>query len=200
VRAFPIAQAIGAIKLRSIDAGASFRKQTIGERAAKAKAATEFERSRAQLLGSADGVREAAESVRALMGEIAARVDEAKTSLDALGIRFGTTDTWCGLKTDTVATQCAYRNQIVNTLSEARLVVRDIRGGMLLPGEAGYYTSEPKVLEELILRPDIGRAEGWCWRDESDKLTTTAELADSFVARILTLVQADAAGELPDLW
>ncbi len=191
---------IGAIKLRATDAGASFKTETIGERAARVHAATEFERKRAQVLGSYEGVAKAEELARGLIAAISARVKEATPSLDALGIQYGAAEFWCGFKTQTVAAQCAYRNQIINTLSGAKLFIRDIRGGMLLPGELGFYVTEPRVLDELILRPDIGSTEGWCWRDENDNLLTTDEVADAFVLRILRLVEADAAGELPDLW
>jgi hypothetical protein len=200
VRDFPVEQAIGAIKLRATELGASLRKESVAERAVRAKQVTDFERRRTQLHGSYEGVAQATQAAQELMRAIARTVSEAKASLDALGIRFGAADEWCGLKTDTVAAQCAYRNHIVNTLSEAKLFVRDIRGGMLLPGESGYYVTEPKVLEEVVYRPDLARGLGWGWRDESDKLHTSEEVAEAFVTRILRLVEADAAGELPDLW
>lgn len=200
VRDFPIEQAIGAIKLRASDAGASFKKETIVERVARAKSATEFELRRARLLRNEEGVCEANKSARALIAAISVRVDEAKPSLDDLGVRFGKTDTFCGFTTQTVATECEYSNRIMNTLDKAMLTIRDIRGRILLPGEGGYYFDKPKVLEESIFRPDIGRNNEWCWRDGNEKLFTTEEVADTFVGRILTLVEADAAGKLPPLW
>jgi hypothetical protein len=56
------------------------------------------------------------------------------------------------------------------------------------------------VLEKSIFRPDICSNEEWCWRDENNKLLTTDEVADAFVARILKLVEDDAAGKLSPLW
>ncbi len=196
---FPITQAIGAIKLRASEAGASFKKETLEERAARAKAATEFEHHRARLLRNEEGVREAYKSARGLMAAIGARVNEVKLSLDTLGVRFGASDTLYGLATQAVATECEYHNPIMNTLDKAKLTICDIRGGVLLPGEIGYYFEKPKVLEESVFRPDIGRNEGWCWRDTNDKLLTTGEVADAFVRRILALVEADTVGKLPPL-
>jgi hypothetical protein len=200
VRDFPVEQAIGAIKLRATEVGASLKKESVAERAARAKEATDFERRRKQLLGSAEGVTQVKQAVRELMDAITRNVGEAKSSLDALGVRFGVADEWCGLKTDTVATQCAYRNRVVNTLSEARLSIRAIRGGLLLPGENGYYLNEPKVLNEVDYRPDLMRGMVWCWRGEDDMLHSCEEVAEAVVTQILQLVEADAAGALPDLW
>lgn len=197
---FPLEQALGAIKARSLDQGSVLSKPSVAALAARAQERATFERRRAGLLNSEQGVQQARQQVQVLIEAIAHRVAEVQASAPGLQIEYGAADVWFVIRTHDVAVDCSYRNPIVNSLSEARLVIRELRGGMLLPGQRGYYFHEPREVAETVLRPDVALVGSWGWRGGGNAMQSSGNVADFCVARILALIEAHATGQLPSVW
>lgn len=196
---FGIEQAVGAIKARALEQGSELHRPTPAILAERAQRRAQFAAKRAQLLRSDTGVQQAAAEAERLMGLIGERSHEARDAAPNLGIAFGADQTTAVMRVPSVSVSCGYRNRIINVLDEARLLVTEFRGQVILPGEGGYYRIEPKALKVTEFRPEITEEHGWCWADDKGKVRSSDEIALFFVERFFELVDRQSARKLPPL-
>jgi hypothetical protein len=197
---FGVEQAIGAIKVRALELGSVVQPPSTAFLAKRAREISEFGKRRGELLDSRQGVLAVETEVGRLLSLVSDKLDEIEKSEPKLGVRYGVDQNWFVIKRDSVAVHASYRNRIVNTLSNARFVVRELRGGVIMPGEQGRYMEDPRELAETVFLPELDRGYGWCWKLEGGEVKTSEQLADFCVGRLFALIEAEAAGELPNLW
>lgn len=194
---FGTREAIGAIKARALEQGSRIVRPTSAFLAQRAQERAEFAKKKMSLLRSEAGVRQAEAEANRLMGLIEVKAKEAIAAAPGLGIEFGRQDVACGMKTPGVAVVCGYQNNIVNALDNARITIREWRGGVILPGEAGRYIHEPKELAKRILAPEFTREVGWGWRDAGDEWISSEEVATQIMEQFFALLDRQSAGKLP---
>jgi hypothetical protein len=196
---FPLEQALGAIMSRCLEQGATISRPSIAALAVQAQSRTVFEVGRRAKLASEGGVREAERELAELFKLVGEAVQTAKEAAPELKLEYGASQDFLVIRSDGIAVQCRFSNRYANTLEHARLMVAELRGTVLLPGQGGYYRTEPRVLAETAFTPDIGLFEGTCWRDENGALLTSPSIAQQTLERFFSLVQSQAAGELPPM-
>jgi len=196
---FGIEQAVGAIKARALEQGGVLHRPTPAFLAEQAQKRAQFASKRADLLRSEAGVRQAEEEAERLISLIRDRSEEACAAAPALEIAFGSGKLSAVMRVPSVSVSCAYRNRILNVLDDARLVVSEFRGIVLLPGESAYYLIQPKELVTTEFSPDLMEEHGWCWREANGRIHTSDEIATYFVESFFNLLNRQSAGELPSL-
>ncbi|HEV8723307.1 MAG TPA: hypothetical protein VGW77_22035 [Candidatus Binatia bacterium] len=196
---FGIEQAVGAIKARAIERGSVVQRPSVGYLAARAHEKTEFERARTQLMNSEQGVQQVYGQARVLMHTIRDCAEEARSAAPDFQFEFGAADDWFVIRTRGVAVHVGYRNPVVNVLSKAKLVLRDLRGAVIMPGENLRYLIQPRELAEVVFTPELTVANGWCWKTQESEPLSNERFAELTLKRFFALVEADAAGELPSL-
>lgn len=197
---FGVEQAVGAIKARALERGSVLHRASAADLARRVQEATEFSTRRMQLMRTEEGVKLAAAEAQRLVALLAQRAQEAQEAAPALGIEYGTEPDVCVIRTKGVGLDLFYRNDFVNVLDEARVTIRECRGGLILPGENLRYIREPKELVRLVYKLDFTRALGWCWAEDGSEPQTSEQVAESALGRFLALIRKDAAGEFPPLW
>lgn len=195
---FGVEQAVGAIKARALDAGSVLHHPTLAERVRLAAEEAEFGQSRARLLRSEEGVQNAAVAAKDLIQLIAERATQAANAAPSLAIEHGLSEVAIGLRTPNVGLHVSYSNRIINVLDEARLLIREFAGPIILPGQNGYYWHEPKELTKEVFRPDISRATGWGWIADDGPVRTCEDIADHCIRKFFALIDQHSAGKLPN--
>jgi hypothetical protein len=194
---FGLQEAIGAIKARALEAGSVMHQPSTAFLATRAKEIAEFGKRRAELYRNHVGVGEAEREAEKVVSLVTERVKIVQETEPTLNLRHGADRIWFVIKTASVAVHASYRNRIVNSLSEARFVIRELQGGVLLPGEGGYYIDDPRELAETVFIPELTRAQGWCWKSGEEEILTSEQLADLCVARFFGLIEDEASGKIP---
>lgn len=194
---FGLEQAVGAIKARALEQGSVIHRPSISRLAQQAQEAVEFDRRRLQLFRTEEGVRAVAQEAEALLARVEKGAEELKAAASSLDIEYGTGRYIVVIRAGHVSLHVIYSNQIINVLDEARLIIREYQGVTLLPGQRGYYITEPKELTRTNLFPELSRAHGWCWRDAGGEVVTSERVAELALDRFLSLLRRHAAGELP---
>lgn len=197
LRDFGLKEAVGAIKARALERGSALRRPSAGFLADRARSRAQFGERRTGLLRSAAGVQQAKAEAKALVQLISARANEALLVAPDIGIEFGAQDAYCVMKTPGVAVTCSYQNNIVNVLDEARLLIMQFRGGVLLPGQSGCYRQEPKELQKTIYTPDLSQETGWVWKAKSNEFLSSEQLANAYIEQFFDLLDRQSAGKLP---
>lgn len=196
---FGLEQAVGAIKARALEQGSELHRPTTAFIAERAQRRAQFAASREKLFRTYEGVQQAeAEAERVITG-IKERTSEAIEAAPALGIEFGSNQLSAVIRMRSVSVGCGYRNNIVNVLEKARLLITEFRGYVILPGESAYYHIQPKELAVLEFKPELTEEQGWCWRPKNGVTYTSSEVATLFVERFFDLVERQSAGKLPQL-
>jgi len=195
---FSVEQAVGAIKARALDLGSVVQKPSPAFSASRAREIAEFGKRRGELFGNELGARQACEEAQKVISLISARAAEIISTEPTLNVEYGADPDWCVIKKEFVAVHVSYRNRIINNIREAKFVVRELRGPVLMPRQQGYYYHEPRELGETVYLPELDRALGWCWKLPDGKTKTNEEVADFSIARFFALIDAEAAGDLPD--
>jgi hypothetical protein len=196
---FGIEQAVGAIKARALEQGGELHRPTPAFLAEQAQKRAQFASKRADLLRSEAGVRQAEEEAERLISLIRDRSEEACAAAPALEIAFGSGKLSAVMRVPSVSVSCAYRNRILNVLDDARLVVSEFRGIVILPGESAYYLVQPNELVATEFSPEFTEEHGWCWREANGRIHTSDEIATYFVEKFFSLLDRQSAGELPPL-
>jgi hypothetical protein len=99
-----------------------------------------------------------------------------------------------------VSVAVIWSQQWSNTLSDSGLFIREYRGGLSLPNEAGrIYLRNPEMLNEDKYVPDLSLAREYGWKQEGGtEFLSSAALAEKSVIRMLDLIDRKARGELDE--
>lgn len=194
---FGVEQAVGAIKARALEQGSAIHRPSPATLAEQTQEAVEFQKRRSQLLRTEEGVRAAATEAIRVIKLIEEGTEELQEAARKLGIEHGVDRYAIVVRTGDVALEVAYHNHIVNVLDKARLLIREIAGSVLLPGQHGHYIRDPKELKVTEFFPDVSRAYGWCWRNLEGQVFTSEKIAELSTDKFLALVECHATGELP---
>lgn len=197
LRDFGIEQAVGAIKARAMEQGSELHRPSPAFLAAQAQRRAQFAQKRQTLFRADVGVRQADAEARRLMKLIEDQSEEARQAAPGLEIAFGSDAHSAVIRFPSVAVSCAYRNQIINVLDEARLFLTEFRGQIFLPGEGGYYRVKPNELASTEFCPELTEELGWCWRDKKARVHSSEEISIHFVELFFDLVERQSAGKLP---
>ena len=198
LKAFTVEQAIGAIKARALEQGGSLKVPSAQQLALRAQDAMAFGKRRERLFRSQEGVVEAADEADRLLKLLHGRVLESQRAAPDLGIVCGADASAVGVRVPGVTFYVGYSNRVINSLSEAKLFVRELRGGATVPGEFGYFFESPLELSLSHCTPDLVLGQGWCWREADGRVLTTEALVERLLAQFFRLVHRLAAGELPE--
>lgn len=194
---FGVDEAAGAIKARALERGSVVQRQSIASHAARAREVADFEDRKAQLQRSREGVSQVKQEAKLFIERLTKLASEVEKAEPTLGVEYGANELQFVMKRQGVAIDVSYHNRIINVLDEARLLIREIRGPVLLPGQHGYFFEQPRELARAEFQPELTRADGWCWKSHKGEVVTSQKLADDCILRFLGLVQRDAKGKLP---
>jgi len=197
---FGVEQAVGGIKARALEIGSVLHHPSPAERARLAAEEAEFGKNRARILRSEEGMRQAAAAAKELIRLISEHAAEAENAAPTLGMEHGLTDVAIGLRTASVGLHVYYSNPIINVLDQARLLIRECAGSIILPGQRALYVQEPKELTKEVFQPDISRATGWGWVADDGPIRTSEDIANHCMRKFFALVDLDSAGKLPNPW
>ena len=194
---FGVIQAIGAIKARALEKGSKIVRPNAAFLAQRSQERAKFSQQRATLLSSEAGVRAAQAEARALVLLLRERASAALAAAPELEAKVGATAEAFGIKTPGVALVCSYHNNYVNVLEHASLVVREIRGGILLPGEQGHYWRAPMELGVRELVPEFSPELGWCWKTKKGELLSSDQVVTQCIEQFFDLLDRQSARKLP---
>jgi hypothetical protein len=196
---FGAQQAIGAIKARALERGSKVHQPSGAFLAQRSQERAEFAKKRALLLRTEEGVQAASREASTLVQFVSKKVEDLMKATPNVNLEYGAMEDWFVLKNRDVAIHCSYQNRIVNVLDEARLMIREMRGNVLLPGQQGHYLVKPHELSRTVLKPDVTRDQGWCWKSTTDVLKTSEQVADACIEQFFVLMDRHSAGEFPPL-
>jgi hypothetical protein len=194
---FGIKEAVGAIKMRALERGSVVHRPSVAARAAQAQRQVEFGNRKVELFRTAVGVQQVEKEVRSLFKLLSAHAEEAKNAAPGLNMEYGCEEEACVIRTRGMAVTCWYLNRITNVLDEARLTIREVRGAVVLPGENAYAPERPRELAVTVFKPELTRAEGWCWKNESGEILTSEQIVDLCLNRFFARANQLAQGALP---
>lgn len=197
---FGLEQAVGAIKARALELGAVPTAVSPAQRAQRAQETIEFGMHRDLLFRTVDGVALAAAEAQRLVGLVASGLREARDAAPTLQLVVGASTQVAGVRIPGVTLFVSYYNPISNVLDSAKLFIRELRGGALVPGEEGrfYIHEQPTEIELIEFTPELILGHGWCWRASDGKTLSSEALADLAIARFFSLVDRLAAGDFSD--
>lgn len=179
---------IGVIKLRAEERGSEIKAVTAVEKAKILEIRRELAKKRSDFLNSEEGVNEAFNEVKHLMGaieEICIKINMSSVKFDH---RKKNDFTYClkGFKQDDKLGSLGlelivqWAPQYRNTLDESKLCVSKIDLGRAI------YREDSKVLGELLFDFDVTPGMENRWKEnQSGKILTSSQLADDIVKMII---------------
>jgi hypothetical protein len=192
-------QLIGAIKLRVQEVGGTPRHIDALARAKIEQEEAEFQTKRRNFLDSSEGGTSIRGEVTKLFNEIEQRANQIISST-SWRFKIGFDNQHLVLVADTVSMGIYFRMHYANRAGEARLIIHEIQGSVLMPGQRGFYAfGEPRILNEITIEPDVVRGLAWRWlqRGSPQFLRTSEELADYCLQAFLRLMGRSVRGDLP---
>lgn len=135
-------------------------------------------------MAETSGVEQVKTEARTLFRLFTEHLQEAASAAPTLGLQWAE-DAWaCGARSPKASVYIQLHIAYLNSLSDSWLSIRDMRGGIILPGERRRYLEEPKVFSDTRYSPDRALGVGWGWRS-GNKLWSSFDLADATVRRLL---------------
>lgn len=181
---YGLEQAAGAIRLRVEELGGSVSRESLAERARRAAEALQYSAETAGLKSDTRGVEQVQAEARTLFRLFSEHLQEAASAAPTLGLQWAE-DAWsCGARSPKRSVYIQLRIEYVNSLSDSWLSIREMQGGIILPGERRHYVANPKVFNDTRYSPDRALGVGWGWRAGS-KLWSSHDLADETARRLL---------------
>jgi hypothetical protein len=198
---FGVPQLLGVIKARAKDLGSTFHKETVADRAKRAEEQQEFEAERERMMAGSQGVNAASDSAAEMFRALVTHAEEIRESAPKLKVEFAYSpaDRTAVLRAGRASLTVYWKANVVNSLPDARLIVQTMNGKVLLPGEAGSYSVQPKVVEKFVFLPDLTRALGWCWKDEKENPMTSDQVAETVADIFLRHIEDVSSGRIPPL-
>ncbi|MDO8794360.1 MAG: hypothetical protein Q7J25_07055 [Vicinamibacterales bacterium] len=188
---FGLEQVVGAIKLRVQELGGSTNRETLADRARRADERQQFQIQTQALKQDPRGVQEVHSEGCNLVTIIQALAEEAARAAPGLGLEFGVQESAVGIRSPRASVFVQLVVPYSNTLRGSFLSVRQMMGGIILPGENKRYLEEPRILNEQRYEPERSQALGWCWRDPDGKLSSSSALADRIVRRLIDRIEGE---------
>jgi hypothetical protein len=199
---YGIEQAVGAIKKRVQELGGVYHKEDVLQHAKRIQRLAEERAAKNKLFKSHEGVNAASDKVRELY-EIISNLSEDMKKIEGLNFNAGSENDLFVLTNNRVSVKVFFRCNYVNSLENARLLVIELNGTVLLPQEASQFMirKKPEELNVQEFDPDITLEKGWCWRSISEPncYYTSKELAEYAIKVFLDLVERADKGEIPPL-
>ena len=184
---YGLEQAVGAIRLRVQELGGSVAKETVAERARRAEETQRFLAETASLRSETRGVEQVRSEARELFRLIDAHLKEAASAAPGLNLECAEANGAYGARSPKASVYLQLHIEYSNSLNDCWLSVREMKGGIILPGERRRYLEKPAILAETRYEPDRGVSVGWGWRSGA-QLWSSSDLADQIVRRLLDRV------------
>jgi hypothetical protein len=198
---FGLEQAVGAIKARVQERGGQHLPLTPLRRAEIFKAAEQFRLDKSRM-NTSEGIEAILNSVSELFGEIekqCARINAQGHMQIKCGIEFQQRNAIqsCGITDNHVGLYVAWLQQWTNSLDSSRLVVRELSGGIIVPGETGrIYLQQPRLIRETNYSPDLSLAREYGWKGKNgSEFLSSRRLAERSVIQFMDLADRHARGE-----
>lgn len=188
---YPISEAVGAIRLRAEELGASARIETPSEYLARLARRRDDQGARDQRLKSVQGVADVATEVKRLTADLRRTIDESAEALAKVGPFMPQESDGITIATRAGSVIVHWRLAYSNTLSEAGLYV-SLHDGYV---SAGGHTParEPQMLSDISYQPFLDQAWTWCWRpDDGSSPLSTDELRDLILRSLFDVIVGTA--------
>jgi hypothetical protein len=196
---FGIEQAVGAIKARVQELGGHYQPMSPAKRAELLMADEEYRRELSSIRAE-----DATESARELFAAIKAQCDALQQTHD-LGIECGISfvdraaDKSCLLRSSTMTLQVVWSQPYLGHLKDAQLIIRELNGRMLLPGEGFHIFVELDEIKKTHYLPHLSRTLEHGWKPApSEDFTSNNVLAEHIVIRMMELMDARSSGKLKE--
>jgi hypothetical protein len=177
---YPLNQLVGAIKLRAQELGAELRPETPRERARRAQAIVDFENETRALFKGQKGVDCAREQAVALCDLLQAEI-EGVAQEENIEINFARgTQHGIAWTTPTAGLTSGFSSAINVIDDDSYFQASLYKHRILLPGQGGHYYEPDMPLVHRQNRFEVHRSPdlGFCWRDGSGDLLSSASLAN----------------------
>jgi hypothetical protein len=198
---FGLEQAVGAIKARVQQRGGQHLPLTPLRRAEIFKTAEQFRLDKGRM-NTSEGIEAILNSVSDLFSEIekqCADINAQGHMQIRCGIEFQQRNSIqsCGIANHHVGLYVAWLQQWTNSLDNSRLVVRELSGGIIVPGEtARFYLREPQLVRETEYSPDLSLAREFGWKEKrGTEFLSSFALAERCVIQFMDLADRHARRE-----
>ena len=181
---YGLEQAAGAIRLRVGELGGSVGKETLAERARRTAEIQQFAVETAGLRSDTRGVEQVRTEANALFRLFTVLLKEAASAAPTLGLEWAEDMGAFGVRSPKASVYIQLHIEYINSLNDSWLSIREMKGGIILPGEPRQYLREPTILAEQRYVPDRGVGIGWGWQ-AGGKLWSSNDLADHTVRRLI---------------
>lgn len=195
---YGLEQLVGAVKLRVQEQGGEIRPPNAMTTARRVQREAELIRKRAELFGDRRWIESTVHtSIRKTFESLIALADKAKVEL-GLAIVAGSDDyKVCVLRSERVSVSVGWRQAFFNTIAdECSLCVREFSGGLLLPGEQGYFIHKPKLLKEHHFKVDLSDTFDLVWTTGIESRITENQLPDRIMIIFLDLISRSNNGKI----
>jgi hypothetical protein len=191
---YGLEQAVGAIKARVQENGGQNLRVTAVRRAEMLRAEELFSLDRARM-NSEEGLKAIVSAVRELFTEIERQCAEvnAKGSIQIKcesDFRERSASQVCIVTNDAVSLTVAWNQPYTNILDGTSLVVREVKGRIILPSEVGsrMYLNEPRVISEARYSADLSLAREYGWKQSGKtEFLSSVTLGEKCVIAFLDL-------------
>lgn len=202
---YGLEQAIGAIKARVQENGGQLLPLTPVKRVEIFKAEESFRRDKARMMNSEEGAAKVFDNVAELFSQVKKHCTDVNAQ-GSLQIRCGidlkkrSQIQTCAITDGRVGVRVVWYQQFSNTLDKSSLIIREYKGGLILPGESGLmYINQSRQLCETEYSPDLSLAREYGWRQgNATEFLSPSALAELCVIRLVDLAGRYARGEMKD--
>lgn len=181
---YGLEQAAGAIRLRVQELGGSTATESVAERARRAAEIQQYAADTAALKSDDRGVGQVQEEAQTLFRLLTEHLEESASAAPSLGLEWAEHSRAFGARSPKASVYIQLHIEYSNSLSDSWLSIREMGGGIILPGERRHYLREPKVFGDTRYEPDRRVGVGWGWR-AGNKLWSSMDLADQIARRLI---------------
>jgi hypothetical protein len=196
---YGIDQAVGAIKARVQSVGGVIERPSAKADALRVRREQQFLADRDGLFRDRRWITETVlPTVKTLLATIDRKAKEIQKETE-ISVRSGANERHCVLTNDRVSLYLAWRQEFVNTISNADITAAAFKCQLPLPGERMISTDPlPPKLEQYRFKPELSITRDLRWVNEARpaELLSTDDLADKCVRIFLDLVSKANRGDI----
>ena len=196
---YGIDQAVGAIKARVQSVGGVIERPSAKGDALRVRREEQLLADRDRLFRDRSWITETVLPTVATLFATIDRIGKEVQKETEISFRSGANKRQCVLTNDRVSLHVAWRQEFVNTISNADITATAFKCQLPLPGEHMISLEPlPPKLKQYRFRPELSITRDLCWVDEArpTELLSTDDLADKCVRIFLGLVGRANRGEL----
>ena len=181
---FGLSGAAGVIEARVQEVGGRAREETIKEKAQRLTRKAQALEDRATLMSSLPGLKLAQAEIEILFQYLEDSVKDIRSIEGAVPIQFLRKEKYlCGVRTPRASFTIHWSQQFQNSLRYSSLYIRELDGPYSFDGYGGHSKEVRTVHVDFDL--DDAGLPGWREQDDSERLYSTKQLADRYLARVL---------------